>query len=57
MTEAPIVHQMSKVECRVCHKPRWDDGLKCPQCASYQNPEAGRPVRITGFSAWEISHK
>ena len=42
----PGSFQLRRVECRVCHQPRWDDGTKCPNiwpktktpCESYQNP-------------------
>lgn len=41
MRRAVKPFQLQKQECRVCSKPRWNDGLKCPQCGSYQDPKAG----------------
>jgi hypothetical protein len=44
---------LTKHSCRICGKDRWNDGLKCPHCDSYQNPRAGikreDPQGLTAF--------
>lgn len=49
------------VDCRVCREVRRDDGLKCPHCQSYQNPEAGKKIRsdyeFGGFSAYDMRNR
>lgn len=50
MTQAIQPIPIPTIECRVCGESRRNDGLTCPHCNSYQNPEIGRPLSTDSWA-------
>lgn len=62
---AESIMYLSRIACRSCGHPRWDDGTRCPNsmssvttlaCGSYENPNIQPDSRLGIFNDTRYRH-